>query len=254
MDTEQINTVVKIEYPEPSIAVIVMEDKENKNMFSKGIISGVEGAFERINKNNDLRAVVTRGYQQFFSCGGTKELLLNEFTTGKISYDELKFFKMPMECELPTIAAMQGHALGGGLAFACMHDFIFLSLESMYSANFMKYGFTPGMLSTFNLPRRFGSDLGREMLMTAKNYTGKELIDRRAPLQIFPKDDVFNKAMALAKKLIDKPRDSMSLLKQHLAKPIKDAWSEFVEAEVKMHEQSMTTPETKERIQKLFED
>lgn len=252
--TLEINDVVVLEQPEPSIMIINMVDKKNRNMISPEIMQGLELAFKYVSENNELKVVIVSGYDQYFSCGGTKNLLLEEFTTGKISFDTLEFFKMPMECEIPTIAAVQGHAIGGGLAFACMFDYMILSRESVFSANFMKYGFTPGMLSTFNLPRRFGLELGNEMLMSAAKYFGKDLEDRHIPLPIVNRVEVMDRAMGLANQFIDKPRNSLRLLKSHLVKPIKKAWPEIIEAELSMHKQTMTTAETKRRIQELFDD
>ena len=82
------------------------------------------------------------------------------------------------------ISAMQGHALGGGLAFGCFADIIVMGVECIYSANFMKYGFTPGMGATYIIPRKFGEVLGTEMLLTAKNYYGSELKERGASAKI----------------------------------------------------------------------
>ena len=61
----------------------------------------------------------------------------------------LSILPLLLDCKIPTIAAMQGHALGGGLAFGCYADLIILAEECFYSANFMNHGFTPGMGATY---------------------------------------------------------------------------------------------------------
>lgn len=60
-------------------------------------------------------------------------------------------------------------------------DFVILSKESIYTTNFMKYGFTPGMGATFILPQKLGISLAEEMLLAAKTYRGEELQKRAIP-------------------------------------------------------------------------
>ena len=50
-----------------------------------------------------------------------------------------------------------------------------MSKESVYSAIFMKYGFTPGAGATLIFPEKFGASLGQEILFSGKNYSGEEL-------------------------------------------------------------------------------
>ena len=51
---------------------------------------------------------------------------------------------------------MQGHGIGGGFVVGLFADFVILSRESVYSTNFMKYKFTPGMGATYIVPKKIG--------------------------------------------------------------------------------------------------
>src|SRR5690606_32652185 len=119
--------------------------------FTAGVIEGLERAFVAIAERKDLKVVVLHGYDNYFCCGGTKEELLG-IHEGRIAFSDRPFYELPLRCELPVIAAMQGHALGGGLVLGCYADIMVLAEECMYGAVFMKYGFTPGMGGTFILP------------------------------------------------------------------------------------------------------
>lgn len=88
--------------------------------------------------------------------------------------------------------------------------------ECIYSANFMKYGFTPGMGATYIIPKRFGETLGNEMLLTARNYYGAELKKRSAPVKIVSKKDMISVAMGMARGLADKPLLPLKILKKYL--------------------------------------
>jgi 4-carboxy-3-alkylbut-2-enoyl-[acp] decarboxylase len=246
-----MNGVVKLTYPEASIALVAMEERAYRNTFSRALIEGLMTTFEQIGRNTALKVVVLHGYDTYFCCGGTKEELLNIYE-GKIKFTDLSFYRLLLDCELPTISAMQGHALGGGLAFGCYADLLVMAEESMYSANFMKYGFTPGMGSTYIIPRKFGQVLGTELLFSANNYHGGVLRERGIPAKVVRKREVIDTALALARDLADKPLVSLKLLKAHLTRSIKTELPAIIEQELAMHEVSFAQPEVRERIETLF--
>jgi len=243
--------VVKLSYPESSIAVVTLEDRENHNTFSKALIEGLLSAFGTIQRNKKIKIVVIHGYENYFCCGGTKEELLAIYS-GKLTFTDFAFYRLLLDCEVPTIAAMQGHALGGGLAFGCYADLIILAEESLYSTNFMKFGFTPGMGASYMVPKKLGENLGHEMLFSAKNYHGGVLKKRGVLVDVVKKNDVIGTAMNLARELADKTRMSLQLLKEHLTQPIKAALPKIIEQELAMHRITFAQSEVKERIETLF--
>ncbi len=95
-------------------------------------------------------------------------------------------------------------------------DFPILSRESIYTTNFMKYGFTPGMGATFILPRKLGITLAEEMMIVARTYRGEELQRRGVPFPVLPRAEVAAYAFDLAKDIAEKPRISLVTLKDHL--------------------------------------
>lgn len=244
-----MSDVVRVVYPEATIAEIILEDRKSCNTFSYEFIQGIINAFSSLLP--ETKVVVVHGYENYFCCGGTQEELLKIFE-GKITFADLDFFKLLLECPVPTIAAMQGHALGGGLAFGAYADLIIMAEECLYSANFMKYGFTPGMGSTYIVPRKLGEQLGNEMLYSAKNYHGGELKQRGALVPIVKKKDVIDTAFNMAKEIAEKPLISLKILKKHLVANIVHDLPAIIKQELEMHEISFKLPEVKERIQTLF--
>lgn len=241
--------VVKLEYPEPFIAEITMEDREARNTFSSGIISGLNQAFHSLLP--ETKIVIIHGYDNYFCCGGTQEELLDIYH-GKMTFADLNFYRLLLDCEVPTIAAMNGHAIGGGLVFGCYADFIIMAEESVYCTNFMKYGFTPGLGATYIIPHKLGHVLANEMFFSARNYHGSELKEKNSQTIIVKKQSVLSTAFSLAKEIIDKPLISLKLLKQHQTQMIKATLPAAIEQELAMHAISFKLPEVEERIKTLF--
>lgn len=245
------NDTVHLTYPEAGIALVAMEERAHHNTFSKALIAGLMTAFEEIRANVAVKVVVLHGYDNYFCCGGTQEELVGIYE-GKINFSDLPIYRLLLDCTVPTISAMQGHALGGGLAFGCYADLIVMAEESMYSANFMKYGFTPGMGATYILPYKFGALLGGEMLFSANNYHGGALGERGIAAKVVKKKEVIPTAMSLARDLASKPLVSLKLLKAHLTQRIKAELPAIIEEELAMHKVSFAQPEVRERIETLF--
>jgi len=246
-----MSEVVRWSVRECGIAVVAMEDRESRNTFSPGLIAGLQQAFDAIARDPAAKVVVLHGYDNYFCCGGTKEELV-AIHEGTMRFSDEPFYDLPLRCELPVIAAMQGHALGGGLVLGCYADMMVLAEESMYGAVFMKYGFTPGMGGTYIVPERFGSLLGNELLFTARNYFGRDLLARGIPARVVRKAEVIAVALALAEDLADKPRLALVELKRHLAERIRRDMPPIIRAELAMHEVTFGQSEVRDRIDRFF--
>ncbi|WP_195571649.1 polyketide synthase [Paenibacillus sp. 1001270B_150601_E10] len=243
--------IVQLKELEDGIILLQMEDRVNKNMLTPDMTYALQEAFRRIAKMPNCRAVIWTGYDTYFSSGGTKEGLLS-IHAGQAVFTDASVFQLSLECPVPVIAAMQGHAIGGGLSMGLFADFIVLSRESIYTANYMKYGFTPGMGATFIMPYKLGYSLATEMLLSGNPYRGGELEKRGVPFPVTARADVFGEALNIARNMASKPRESLVVLKHHLTRTIRERLPEIIQQEIVMHERTIHQPEVKERITQLF--
>jgi len=244
-------SVVELREIQPEIVQVTMQDRIHKNTFSKQIIAGLIESFASIAENKHVKVVVLTGYDSYFSSGGRQEELLL-LQQGQMKFTDIDIFRLALDCPVPVIAAMQGHGIGGGLVLGLFSDFIILGRESIYAANFMKYGFTPGMGATYILPKKLGFSLAQEMLMNAATFRGEELKTRGVPFSVVPRNEVLLRAHQLAKELAEKPRESLITLKRHLVSSIREALPDVIEQEVIMHNKTFGQKEVKGKIQALF--
>lgn len=235
----------------PEIVKVIMIDREHKNTFSKGLIEGLTQVFDVIKGSPKYKCVILTGYDSYFASGGTQSGLISIYE-GKEKFTDTNIYSLALECPIPVISAMQGHAIGGGFAMGLFSDFVIFSRESVYTTNFMRYGFTPGMGATYILPKKLGFSLAEELLINAGNYRGAELEKRGISFPVLPRNEVMRYALELAQQIAEKPRLSLITLKEHLVKPIKEELSEVVEQELAMHAKTFHRPEVKARINELF--
>ncbi|TQS00534.1 SDR family NAD(P)-dependent oxidoreductase [Paenibacillus ottowii] len=245
-------SVVQMQEFEHGIVLLTMKDTVHKNTFSDELIMDLNRAFETVQANENYKVVILTGYDTYFATGGTQEGLL-AIHEGKAKYSDTNVYKIALDCKLPVIAAMQGHGIGAGWCMGMFCDFIVMSRESIYTTNFMKYGFTPGAGSTLIFPEKFGVSMAQEILFTGTRYSGSELESKGTPFPVLPRNEVVPYAMQLARKLSESPRESLIELKNHMAQPIREKLAATIEKEIKMQDKTFVhQQEVKDRIQTVY--
>ncbi len=243
---------VSLEIVDGVIAVVAMRDRANRNMFTEQLLRGLLATFSDIQRRPEIKAVIVTGSDNVFSMGGTRDGLLG-LAEKKAQFTDIPFlFRGFLECPIPVIAAVQGHASGGGLLFGLYADFAVLAAEGVYTSNFLKYGFTPGMGATLILPEKLGTQLATEMMFTAASFTGEELQRRGALVRVKPANEVLAEALMIARSLAEKPGAAVRELKRELAGRILEKMPAVLASELAMHERTFGAPEVRARIEATF--
>ena len=243
--------VVKMEVFPDGVAVLTMGDRDSKNTFTEALSWGIIEAFEQVEKTPTIKVVVLTGYGHYFACGGTREALL-AIQEGRARFTDSRVTSLPLECDIPVIAAMQGHGIGAGWALGMFCDGAVFSSESIYHSPYMPYGFTPGAGSTLVLPHQFGHDLGREMLFGAREFKGHELKLRGIRMPVLPRSEVLKRAMA-AHHLAGRGRQTLVDWKQKRVRALRRRLESIYTAELAMHEQTFVgNPDVRARIETLY--
>ncbi|MFJ2907230.1 polyketide synthase [Streptomyces sp. NPDC087212] len=237
---------------EAPLAHVTLTDPAHGNRITPAARTALPTLLREVAADDDVRVIVLGGLPDVFCSGGTREDLIAEGEARTpAGWD---FVRAAAECPLPVVAAVQGHAIGGGLLLALYADAVVLSDHSSYAANFVTYGFTPCLGSTHLLPATLGQVLGTEMLYTGRPYRGRELAARGAAVNVVPHDQVLARAHSLARRIAQAPRTTLQLLKQELAGPARDLAQAALERELAHHTATLDAPETRRRISSLYPD
>lgn len=245
-----MENILSIESPSPHIALIRMHDRANKNTFTGEFVGALTEAFNTIQSDESYKVIVVTGYEGYFAAGGSKAVL-QALSNRQGKFTDSSLHDLPLRCEIPVISAMQGHAIGGGLVFGLLADIAVLARESIYTANFMEYGFTPGLGATLILKEKLGLSLAQEMFYSAARYRGIDLEQRGVQFQILPRDQVLKRALTIANDIAKKPRLSLVTLKNHMTAAIRQVLPIVVRKELDMHDLTMHQPEVKDRINEI---
>jgi enoyl-CoA hydratase/carnithine racemase len=82
-----------------------------------------------------------------------------------------------LECPLPVIAAVNGHAFGGGLEIALCCDFIYASSGARFAQSETRLGIMPGGMGTQNLARAVGERRAKELIFSARAFSAAEALE-----------------------------------------------------------------------------
>lgn len=103
--------------------------------------------------------------------------------------------------EKPTIAAVNGFALGGGLELALACDIRIASDKAVFGQPEVGLGITPGFSGTQRLAEVAGKAKAIEMILTAENIKADQALDFGIVNRVVPADDLMKEAEALAEKI-----------------------------------------------------
>lgn len=242
---------VIIEERENGVIHLKMNDVERQNIFVDDFIEELVESIEKVEKM-EPKVMILSGLESTFSGGADKKNLI-DLCEGTLHVKDLIISEKLIGLPFPVIAAMEGHAMGGGLVMALCCDIVIAAKESRYGAVFMNMGFTPGMGTTTLLPLLFGSYIANEMMYTGKRYKGSELENKSTNINyIVPKEKVMKKAWDIALQISEKNIKSIYLLKYTLSAPKKKMLIDARLQEDMMHKLSFAYPETRQKVEEFY--
>ena len=238
---------------EPSgVSVLRMNDEAGRNIFSHGFIEDFLAALDEVQRDGSVKVLILCGLPEVF-CGGADKQALLDLCDGKTAVRDLVICERLLEVPFPVIAAMEGHAIGGGLAVAFCCDIVLAARESRYGAVFMSLGFTPGMGTTTLLAELVGPFMANEMMFSGKRFRGSELEGRGTHINyIVPRVQVMSKARDIAEQISEKDGRSIAMLKHAVTVKKRKLLAEARLQEDLMHRISFSFPETRRAINDLY--
>lgn len=212
------------------VRIVALRDEAGQNALDRPM---VEALTDALAVPESVRAVVLRGAPEVFSRGASPRVLA-QLEEGEIAPTELTLPRAVLGVEVPVVAAMEGHAIGGGLALGLCADVVVLAEESRYGATFVDLGFTPGMGMTRLLERVMSPLMAHELLLGGEPRRGRDL--RHVGFNhVVPRREVWPRALEIADRFAEKRRSVLTMLKAELARPWRRAFEEAREAEAEMH-------------------
>jgi enoyl-CoA hydratase/carnithine racemase len=125
----------------------------------------------------DLRCIVLTGAGERAFCAGgdlkERDGMTDDAWRTQHEIFERSFVAL-VECTVPVIAAVNGHAFGGGLEIALCCDFVYAASGALFALSEVSLGIMPGGMGTQNLPRAVGERRAKELILSARRFSAEE--------------------------------------------------------------------------------
>lgn len=179
-------------------------------------------ACERIAKDVSVRAVILTAAGTVFSSGGNLKHMQELFDASPAAlrtwYREgiQRVATALYNLEVPTIAAVNGAAIGAGCDLTCMCDIRIAAETASFAESFVKVGLIPGDGGAWLLPRVVGMSKAAEMSFTGDSVTAAEALACGLVSRVVPAGRLMDEARALAGRIAANPGGALRLSKRLL--------------------------------------
>lgn len=216
---------LKIE-KDDGIAIVTMNRPQTRNALSDAdAVDALVGMCEDINRDLSVRAVILTGAGPAFSSGGNLKTLrdtmgagLGEPTRSRYAYrDGIQRVPLALcNLEVPTIAAVNGPAVGAGNDLACMCDIRIASETATFAESFVRLGLLPGDGGAWLLPRAVGMSRASEMAFTGEAITARQALEWGLVSRVVAPEELMPAALDLAQRIARNPGHALRMTKRLL--------------------------------------
>lgn len=196
---------------------LVRIDRPPVNALAEDVALGLKEAFAEC-ADPAFRAVVVTG-QPHFAAGADIKGFQASFDAGveeRTAWTLQEAIALLEALEKPTIAAVHGYALGGGLELAMGADFRYLAEDAKVGQPEILLGLIPGAGGTQRLPRLVGYQRAKELVFTGRQVGAAEALEMGLADKVSPTDDLLDAAMESARELAAGPTAAIAAAKRSL--------------------------------------
>jgi enoyl-CoA hydratase/carnithine racemase len=238
------------------IAQITLNRPGNRNSMDAEVMPAFLEAINRVKIDCDVRCLIVTGTGKSF-CAGADFKNAPAGSGNLLPQERLMEVYEPFlnvgEIKVPTIAAMNGHAIGGGFGLALICDIRVAEKDSKYGANFVRLGLHSGMAVSYMLPRLIGLPRAGELLYTGRLIDGETAEKIGLANYAAQGDAVLKKAWELAEEIASAAPAAVRMIKQSVYRGLSWEPRRAAENEAHCQSRSIETGDAREGISALLE-
>ncbi|RRN72264.1 enoyl-CoA hydratase [Peribacillus simplex] len=192
------NVIYKVEN---QIGYITVNRPDVLNCFDYGTLSELQEVIDAVYADDDIRVVIFTGAgEKAFSAGADlkERKSLNDAEVRRNVKAIRDVFNSIAGLPQPTIAAVNGYALGGGFEWLLSCDFAIAAEGVSLGLTETSWAIIPGAGGTQRLPRLIGEMKAKELIFTAKKLTAEEACRLGILLKVVPRDQLMSVCEELA--------------------------------------------------------
>ena len=183
------------------IAIVTIDRPEALNALNSTVIAELEQVVTELENDGTVRCMILTGEGRSFVAGADigEQYPLDLDGGRRWGQRGSALLRRIEKLEFPTIAAVNGFALGGGCELALSCDIILASEKAKFGQPEVGLGITPGFYGTQRLPRRVGIAKAKELIFSGKTIGAEEAKEIGLANAVYPPEELLNGAIAMAK-------------------------------------------------------
>jgi enoyl-CoA hydratase/carnithine racemase len=194
-------------------------DQPPMNAIDTALQEALDDALTRIERDDSVRAVVLAGSDRIFAAGADISALAG------MGYEEIvgwnrrlqRTFTRVSELQVPVVAAVTGHALGGGLELALAADYRVASSRARVGLPEILLGIMPGSGGTLRLTSVVGRSRAMELILSGRQITSDEALALGIVDEVTEPDQVRSRASEIAMSFARGPRFAVRAVKEAIS-------------------------------------
>ena len=206
---------------EDAIVILTLNRTDKLNALTIDMVDRLPGIVEDIRMDDSLKVLIITGAGRSFCAGAD----VGRMGSGYFSRDRVKTrrevtsppgyqYLALSQLEKPTIAAINGIAVGAGISIALACDIRIASEQARFTAAWVKRGLIPDAGATYFLPRLLGISKALELMFTGDVVDAAEAERIGLVNRVVPHDDLMTVTRELARKIAEGPSVAIELMKR----------------------------------------
>lgn len=196
-------TTLQVSEPQPRIVQVTLNRPEVANAMNTQMGLDLLSAFESFNAApNRQRCIVITGAGPRAFCAGGDLKERNGMTDDTWLAQHALFertFRTILDCPIPIVAAVNGHAYAGGLEITLCCDFTYASRAARFALTEVTIGIMPGGTGTQTLPRIVGERRAKEIILTGRPFTAEQAYEWGLVNKLCEPDKTLDDALEVAR-------------------------------------------------------
>jgi enoyl-CoA hydratase len=180
------------------VTLLTLDRPKALNALDVKTLEELVGVCAGLRESADVRAVVLTGEGRAFAAGADIAEMRALTPLAAEAFSRLGHRAMAAfeELEIPTIAAVNGFALGGGCELACACDWIYASEQARFGQPEVNLGLIPGFGGTSRLTRRVGMAWAKELALSGEPIDAETALRIGLANRVFPAEELLDAAIA----------------------------------------------------------
>ena len=233
------------------ICVISLDRPEKKNAITLQMYQQIADAITVAIGDKSTKVIILDSENEHFTSGND----LSDFLKNP-SMDEdssvYQFLQALITCPLPIISAVEGYAIGIGSTMLLHCEQVIASQSATFAFPFINLGLVPEAGSSLLLPRLVGYQKAADWLLTGDTISAQDAYEAGFVSRLVAEGEASEVAMAYAKKLCEKPRETLVEIKRLLRRN-EEALQQRVEIELELFVQCLNSEPAKEAMTAFIE-